>query len=240
MSKEYRSRYYHGLKLYMDNLERVVEQFARVSPKFLIVADDRDFQSFEELSRIRQKTIKALKIFVTEKEMYFSLELTEKSSGKLNCYEPAPSSFETIDELLKRNQRKIPKIITAILCVLLIPPYLLIAITWCYFIHLKNGGTIPFEIPSAFREVVAGPLGEFVHQNLILTFWGLFSGGLMLFSLDEIHSFLQRRCQVIYGTYRIDTPSFWERNWDKIAVGAILALVGLLLTFLNKYLSGTK
>jgi hypothetical protein len=102
-------RHLPPLKLYLEDLEQIVQLLNSISSNVRIRTNEHEFESVSELSQIKQKVLRNLQIYSSDSEI--SLRLT-RNSATLYLEEDLPANrgvFEQISRCLtKRRTYGIP------------------------------------------------------------------------------------------------------------------------------------
>jgi hypothetical protein len=200
------------LKLYLEDIEFLVNRLKSISNEITIKTATHEFENVSEFSDTQKEPFRTLQI--ASRRPYLIVELN-KSSASIYLSEDLPDGrgvFEQIDSYLRKRRRTFTSILTS--------PVLIVS----YLILVSFA-------PFFLTKVVPPPF-----QLFGLLVWVSF----FLF-LYLVAFFLHTQTYtIVIPKRRSDAPSFWERNWEKIALALIAGFVGFFLGWLSKLLPGPK
>jgi hypothetical protein len=200
------------LKLYLEDIEFLVKRLESISSRITIKTDTHEFENISEFSNTQKEALRKLQIL--SRDPYLIVELNQLSAS-LYLSEDRPDA-RGVFEQIKSHLQKRRKFFTAIF---FSPIFFIPSIAFCLLV----APLISRFVPSSFQ----------LFALLAWLFLYVCAGCLFLF----LHN---RRYNIIIPKRRSDAPSFWERNWEKIVIGVLTGLLGLLIGWLIKFLPGPK
>lgn len=204
------------LKLYLDDLEYIVQLLESVSSEVTIKTREHELANLSELSTLKKKVLRELHIL--SKRPWISLDLTTNSVF-LYTEEDLPANVGVFEQIYNRLIKG--------------RTHLLNVVRWCCIL-LSLLLTVIILVDLSFRTFT----GKFWLPDpttLIVTCLNLVV--LVLFFYFNAR---KRFYTTVIPKHRIDAPSFWENNWEKIAVAVFIALISFALGWLSRFLPGPK
>jgi len=187
--------------LYLDDLEKILEILKELSDKIRISTDEYELDSLDELHKIGQETLNTLIIEVGgSKGSFPDISLNFRPSDiSFHVYQdtlPIRGVLEKTKEFLNGRKRKL---------------YFL-ATLFFWFSFGAIGYSICFLLdgPFTFNRALIG--FAIIFLGLICIWWN--------------HQVTNKKWSVIHLKRRVDLPSFWKRNKDRI----IIAIITIIFT----------
>lgn len=193
--------------LYLDDLEKIVEILKELSDRIRIFTDEYELDSLDELQKIGQETLNTLIIEVGGSKVSFpDISLNFKPDGiSFRVDEDTASTtgvLEKTKEFLNGHKRKL---------------YFL-AMLFYWFCFIPIGLSIGFLLGSPFTFIRALIVFAIVLFSLICLRWS--------------YEAVNKKWSVIHLKRRVDSPSFWKRNKDKITIAIITIIFTTILNWL--------
>jgi hypothetical protein len=208
------------LTLYLDDIEYFIDRLKDVTPNIVIRTPEYELNDASELSDIKQKLVRDF--IITTQDPSITLTLTKSSADLLLAADEPQGRFaiEHIYDYLCQRRANIRVIL---------PYFMPLPLIVLFFVFLYVNAHYPDAITK--------------YSTLLLSIFA-FLGGLLLLC-SAVGTFLQNnRYSIVFLTHRSDTPSFWQRNWEKLLIklipGAILLVASFLLGRCTSFLPGIK
>lgn len=193
--------HFRPVKLYLDDIEKIIETLSQVSSKVSISTEDYALDDAQQLASLKQEQITYLHISLHEP--YISLEL-KPSNIWLFAAEDEPISrglFEKIKQILLKRERKFARIV-------------------------HNGSLMGLLIGASLVLLVWG----IAVSNILIIFvsiaWLILSVAFTWYGYQDQF----KKYSIIIPKYEINAPSFWKRNSDKILLMILSAIFGGLVS----------
>jgi hypothetical protein len=201
------------LKLYLNDLEHVewLAKDSDILSNISFFSDEYEFDSVSDMAGSKQKVFRKLLIVITTKSnTSISINLNRTSGNIYLGSADLAAERRLFEQLLNYLRKRWNWPITL----------------WFYVplgsMLLMFLAALIFGLLSIHLATVCAVVGILISFLGVLV--GIFLGGY--------------RSTTIFLTRRSDSPSFWERNWEKIVVGVITLIIGVLLGWLAKFLPG--
>lgn len=186
-------------KLYLDDIEKIVETMLQISDKVEISNEEYSFESLDELKELKQEALRNLEITASHPSR-ISIHF-KKDSIYLHASDDAPASrgiLEKIKEIVAQRSRRL---------------------VWLLNSNFLSGGFFALSmIVFIFYGVIDGN-GYCFLAGIIGVIIGWFWSWRSIRSQHFNYS-------VIILKHRIDAPSFFKRNRDKIIIAIIASVIG--------------
>jgi len=192
------------VKLFLDDLEQIVEILQEVSKKVKISTNDYAFEDLKELVNKKYESINKLHISISDP--YVSLDL-ESYGISLYIEKDEPISrglFEKIKQILIQRKRPFGWLLT----------------NW-YLAGIFAGISIPLLIIGIEKNISSFIILGIIPFGCIAAIWTVYG----LRNQSKSNS-------IIIPKYKNEAPSFIKRNSDKIILIIFSALAGGIITFL--------
>lgn len=206
------------LKLYLDDIECIVEKLRSLSPNVQIQAGDYRLDDVVDLADIGAKVIRQLYLeinqpLITLRLVHYACILTLYNKGDVKAY----GIFEEVYNYLQSKINITIRIgiaigIVAWVLALCLLPGLTLAVWLTPFGKLDR---VTRFFPALY--VLLGVLTCFMFLAVIL-YW-------------NFHT-------TLIPKKKVEAPSFWERNWNQIAVAVLIAVISFSLGWLSRFLPG--
>jgi hypothetical protein len=193
------------LKLYLEDIEHMVDLLKPVSLNPTILTDEYEYANLSELQGEKQKVLRKL-LITADTSDGFSIALNLKSdSADLSVIgAEQPNMRGVFDQVLDYlRERK---------------EYAIMLSRFAFFCFLFLVASLAPLLFDRFDVTYAGLLIILAAVVAISTILGL------------TQSFLAtHRYSTILLTYGSNAPSFWKRNWEKIAIAVVSGLINLVI-----------
>lgn len=197
------------VRLYLDDLERIVDHLQEVSKDIRITAQGYECDNLTELPLLKKPYLTDVEI--RSSDPYIADDL-KPTSVWLYMSRDDPASRGVFDALRTElhNARR--------------------PLTWLIASPFFSGGFAGISVVLL--------LNWLQYNKLWLTIAGVASVLLAAAWVYVSLQTQLRKFSIIIPKHRSDVPTFWQRNSDKIILALISALIGSLLTIAIKTLSG--
>jgi hypothetical protein len=196
------------IKLYLDDIEKIVEILGELSTEIKIETDEyalRDVKEFASLNRER-----LTELSIQSSEPHLSLYIGSRNAWISIAKDIPPSrgTFEKVKDLLLLRRRKFSAFLDI--------PYV------NFLLGAMIGSGVVVSIIGVIRLIIGTGLPPAMTIGGIML---LFIGSLLSWWSFRVSS---KEYSLIILKRRIDQPSFFKRNEDKILVGIIIAVVSVI------------
>jgi hypothetical protein len=203
------------LKLYLDDLERIVELMNSIDCKITILTDEYELENLAELGQLKKKVLHELQINATTPNFHsIALSLTQNSAdlsiGGTDKAEMRGVFEQLLSYLQGRKTHLMTLLKTIISCLV---PFGIVFIA--FLTHNSKLAFVP-------------PLALIILTGIVTPIWALYS-----FVGNNYYS-------TIFLSLKSDAPSYWERNKEKIWLVIITAVISFLFGWLARFLPGPK
>jgi hypothetical protein len=204
------------LKLYLEDIEFLVKRLESISDDITITTRTHEFENITEFCEVTKNPLRTLRVESRNPHLQVDLNRFSASLYLSEDRSEARGVLEQIDSYLRRRRKPLTSILISSVPTI---AYLALPMFAPFFVARL--------FPPKFQSI-----GAFLLFSL--SFFPL------LFGL-----FLWRqKYTIVIPKHRSDASSFWERNWEKIAIaivtGLITGILGFLLGWLIKFLPGPK
>ena len=188
------------VKLFLDDIEKIVEIAGELSKKIELSTDEYSFEHVSELSQLQQEELTSLsiRIYLFDLSIYFTPSYVDlRVQGKTATHTGVFSELKTF---IFSRRRKFLTIYKNVLIWIL------------YFIGLGI--------------VIVAPT---LHIRGLLLI-GAYATGIIIVAFNILYFYiLHPRYSIIILKKRIEQPSFLKRNKDKIILSLFSAVIGALI-----------
>ncbi|MBI4447236.1 MAG: hypothetical protein HY645_15195 [Acidobacteria bacterium] len=205
MQKLTKSRGEHlkPVKLFLDDIERIVATLREVSSEVEITTDEYVLADLSQLSDLKHECLTTLKLL--NRNPYLAVDL-EPSRVWLYIAEDTPTArglYEKVRSILVQQRR----------------PFASALISWWFPLMISAGMVTAFLIGT-------------IQSNPLAVGLGLVLFGFALWGMWYSHRVVTGRYSIIIPKRRRESPSFLKRNADRIILAMISAIAGGIITSL--------
>ena len=224
------------LKVYLDDLELIVETLKQEFPRISINTDEYDLDDLSEISTLQDGSVTSVRIVArttdsqaeSEDDGDATVEIADRSRIYIRTWGDMGTRgvSDIIEERLRSRTRFVHahRVITSILSLIVIAA-LMAALSGVYLVITGNSATSTLETLEANEGL--SPPEVVVIALLVSSFAALLLSGFIIAEKAPTRVILR---------YKIDAPAFVARNQDSIILSSITLVIGFVAGLLTNFL----